>query len=81
MDRELAHLFGHDVLQECWRMPTAIRAGQASKVGKLANMLTNANTPRRQRALVDSMPLGDRLLLCRWLADKDYAGDCIRTGK
>jgi hypothetical protein len=77
MDKELTALFGPEVLQECWRLPTAIRAGQARKVGKLAGMLTNVDTPKQQRVFIQAMPLADRVLLCRWLADREYASNCV----
>lgn len=81
IERELTHLFGPDVLQECWQVPTAIRAGQAKRVAILAGILSNAKSPAGQRGLVKAMPANDRLLLCRWLADKDFAGNCVSTGK
>lgn len=81
MERELSALFGSEVLQKCWEVPAGIKSGQARKVGKLAELLIVANEPAEQRALIEAMPLADRLLLCRWLADKEYAGNCLRIGK
>lgn len=81
IERELTHLFGPDVLQECWQVPTAIRAGQAKRVAILADMLSNAKSPEAKRGLVMAMPPNDRVLLCRWLADRDFAGNCVSTGK
>lgn len=81
MERELTALFGPVVASECWSIPTAVGAGQARKVGKLARMLIKVNDSQRQRAVIEAMPWNDQLLLCRWLADKNYAGDCICKGK
>jgi hypothetical protein len=81
MKRELKALFGSDTLQECWTVTTDIRAGQAKRVAVLANQLSNIGTPEAQRSLVKSMAPADRLLLCRWLADREYAGNCISKGK
>ena len=81
IERELKALFGPVVASECWSIPTALEAGQARRVGKLAGMLSNAKSPEGQRGLIQAMPLADQLLLCRWLADREYAGNCIGEGK
>jgi len=81
MERELTALFGPDVLQECWQVPTHIRAGQAMRVAVLADLLSNTDTPEEQRALVKAMRPNDQALLCRWLSDRNYAGNCISKGK
>ena len=81
IDRELTALFGPEILQECWTVPTDIRAGQAKRVAVLANQLGNAGTPEAQRGLIRAMAPTDRLLLCRWLADREYAANCLSTGK
>ena len=74
---ELTHLFGPSVMQECWSISTAIKSGQARKIGHLATILGKERTPGKQRAFIEAMPLGDRLLLCRWLADREYASNCV----
>ena len=81
IDRELKALFGPDTLRECWTVPTDIRAGQAKRVAVLANQLGNIGTPEAQRGLVKAMAPNDRLMLCRWLADKGYAANCLGMGK
>lgn len=79
IERELTNLFGADVLQDCWELPTVLKAEQANKVGTLASVLRTAKGPRHQRELVQAMPMNDRLLLCRWLSDSRYAQQCINT--
>jgi len=74
---ELTRLFGPSVVQECWDIPTAIKSGQARKIGHLATILSKGRTPGKQRAFIEAMPLDDRLLLCRWLVDREYASNCV----
>jgi len=81
IERELAHLFGPVVAAECWSIPTALEVGQARRIGELADTMRVADSPREQRELVQAMSLSDQLLLCRWLADRDYAAFCVSTGK
>lgn len=78
IERELTALFGPETLQECWKVPTAIRAGQAKRIVILADALSKAKSPE---GLIRAIPPNDRVLLCRWLADREFAGNCINTGK
>ena len=81
IERELKALFGPVVASECWGIPTATEAGQARRIGQIAGVLSTERTPERQRTFIQGLPLADQLLLCRWLADRDYAANCIRIGK
>ena len=81
IERELKALFGPDTLRECWTVPADIRAGQAQRVAILADRLSNTGAPQAQRGLLEAMEPADRLLLCRWLADRDYAANCLSKGK
>jgi hypothetical protein len=81
IERELTNLFGADVLQDCWELPTVIEPGQAIKIGMLSRLLIAANSPDKQRKTIQSMKPEYQLLLCRWLVDRDYADKCIGAGK
>jgi len=77
LEKELIALFGPDTIHRAEKLPANVTPEQASKVEKLACVLRQARRPRQQRDLVNALPDSDRLLLCRWLSDRKYAGMCI----
>lgn len=79
IEQELAALFGPETIQRAGRLPTKVSPEQAGKVEKLACVLRTARKPKQQRDLVEALPDCDRVLLCRWLSDRGYAGKCIST--
>ncbi len=81
MERELMALFGSVVARECWAMPTTLDSSQARRVAQMAASLSRDGAPKGQRAIVQAMPIDEQLLLCRWLADRDYAASCLPQGK
>ena len=81
IESELKALFGPVVASECWGVPTALEVGQARRIGQIAGVLSTERTPEGQRTLIQALPVADQLLLCRWLADRDYAVTCLSTGK
>ena len=81
LERELKALFGPVVASECWGITTTPEVGQVRRIGQIAASLRTVDGPEGQRVFIQTLPLPEQLLLCRWLADRDYASNCISKGK
>lgn len=75
---ELKALFGVATVHEATTLPvTPIQPIQARRVATMAARLHN-QPAQTQRYLVNCLPDGDRLLLCRWIMDKNLPDDLMR---
>ena len=72
LDKEIVALFGADTVREAAAIPATLTAHQAETIRDMAKALRSAQQVSRQRQMIDRMKKHEKVLLCRWLSDRNF---------
>ena len=72
LDKELACLFGRQVVADCKKLKLEEVALEAELVAEGARQLIAAGNPKQQRAIVRAMDEETALTLCRWIREPNF---------
>lgn len=72
LDKELACLFGRQVVADCKKLKLEEVALEAELVAEGARQLIAAGNPKQQQAIVRAMDEETALALCRWIREPNF---------
>jgi len=81
LDKELACLFGRQVVADCKKLKLEEVALEAELVAEGARQLIEAGgNPKQQQAIVRAMDEETALALCRWIREPNFLS-CIQVSR